>query len=139
MRPGTLPKAEVPRLHCPLWPQCLLSGWGAGGAKLGKAAHEAIDAAKAAGHAPATFGHAVRVDYRKTFLEAHPELDGKMFVHHAVEKQAAKRYPDAAVTSAEMHSLENLRGIPNDINSELHLSKSLMFLTYVAAAAQARA
>ena len=26
-------------------------------------------------------------------------------------------------TSEEMHSLENLRGIPNEINSELHLQK----------------
>jgi hypothetical protein len=43
-------------------------------------------------------------------------------VHHAVEQQALKQYP-GVVTDAEIHSLENLRGIPRRLNSELHLSK----------------
>ena len=44
-----------------------------------------------------------------------------MTVHHAVEQSAARRYPNAGITPEEMHSLENLRGIPNEVNSELHL------------------
>ena len=45
-----------------------------------------------------------------------------MVVHHAVEQQAMKRYP-GVVSEAEMHSLENLRGIPKSLNSDLHLSQ----------------
>lgn len=44
-----------------------------------------------------------------------------MIVHHAVEQQVQKRYPNV-VKNEEMHSLENLRGIPKELNSELHLS-----------------
>ena len=42
-------------------------------------------------------------------------------MHHAVEQQTLKRYPDL-VKIEEIHSLENLRGIPKEINSEVHLS-----------------
>ncbi len=45
-----------------------------------------------------------------------------MVVHHAVEQQVKKRYPDL-VSDSELHSLENLRGIPKEINSDVHLSK----------------
>ncbi|MEY8042166.1 putative T7SS-secreted protein [Saccharopolyspora cebuensis] len=96
-------------------------GWGAGAAKITKASGPAADAAKAAGHAPAQLGQAVRKDYRKTFFENHPELEGKVVVHHAVEQGAAKRYPDAELSLAEMHSYDNLRGIPKEENSALHL------------------
>jgi len=70
---------------------------------------------------PATFGRAPRLDYRKTFFEAHPELEGKVVVHHAVEQSVQTRYPGLKLTDAEMQSLENLRGIPKDLNSEFHL------------------
>ena len=43
-------------------------------------------------------------------------------MHHAVEQQALKRYP-GVVSESEIHSLENLRGIPNELNSDLHLSQ----------------
>jgi hypothetical protein len=33
-----------------------------------------------------------------------------------------KRYP-GLVSDSELHSLENLRGIPKDVNSDIHLSK----------------
>ncbi|SFX68203.1 RHS repeat-associated core domain-containing protein [Thermoactinomyces sp. DSM 45891] len=59
--------------------------------------------------------------YRDTFFEAYPELKGKVVVHHAVEQQAMRRYP-GKYTNDEMHSLDNLRGIPKEINSSLHLS-----------------
>jgi RHS repeat-associated protein len=91
------------------------------------AAGAADDAARAAGiPAPvtsgATFGAATSNNYRKTFFSAHPELEGQVVVHHAVEQQVLKRYPNVA-TEAEIHSLENLRGIPNASNPDLHLSK----------------
>jgi hypothetical protein len=74
------------------------------------------------GTAQATFGRAKTTDYTKTFYDTHPELEGKNVVHHAVEKQVLKKYP-AVVTDAEIHSLENLRGIPKELNSKLHLSQ----------------
>ena len=64
-------------------------------------------------------------DDRGAFLEAHPELEGKVVVHHAIEQRALKLYPDL-ITPEEMHSLGNLRGIPNDDNSDLHLSQLRM-------------
>jgi len=40
-----------------------------------------------------------------------------------VERQAAERlYPDEVSTS-QVHSLENLRGIPKEVNSKVHLSE----------------
>jgi uncharacterized Zn-binding protein involved in type VI secretion len=69
----------------------------------------------------ATFGKATTDDYKATFFEANPSQKGKVVVHHAVEQQAMKRYPNL-VNKEEMHSLENLRGIPKEKNSDLHLS-----------------
>jgi hypothetical protein len=43
-------------------------------------------------------------------------------VHHAVEQQVLKRYP-GVVSEAQIHSLENLRGIPKELNSDIHLSQ----------------
>ena len=70
----------------------------------------------------ATFGSARSKHYRTTFFEPNQKLRGEVFVHHAVEQQVLTKYPGVA-TEAEMHSLENLRGIPRHLNSELHLSK----------------
>src|SRR5262249_41184371 len=70
----------------------------------------------------ASFGNATSVDYRATFFAANPELRGRVIVHHAVERQVLTKFHGVA-TEAEIHSLENLRGIPKDINSEVHLSK----------------
>ncbi len=69
----------------------------------------------------ARFGKAVSNDYRGTFFATYPELQGQVVVHHAVEQQVLKRYP-GVVSEGEMNSLENLRGIPKDVNSQLHLS-----------------
>lgn len=69
----------------------------------------------------ATFGKATSDDYKATFFEAYPSQKGKVVVHHAVEQQVMKRYPNL-VKKEEMHSLENLRGIPKEKNSDLHLS-----------------
>jgi hypothetical protein len=70
----------------------------------------------------ASFGKATTSDYRLTFFKAYPDLEGKVVVHHAVEQQALTRYP-GLLTEEEMHSLENLRGIANDQNADLHLSQ----------------
>lgn len=71
----------------------------------------------------AQIGEATTIDYRGTFFTEHPELKGLVVVHHAVERQAARIYPDI-VTELKIHSLENLRGIPKGwINSRIHLSE----------------
>ena len=70
----------------------------------------------------ATFGRAASTDYRGTFFAANPELEGQVVVHHAVEQQTLTRFP-GLVSEAEIHSLENLRGIPKAINSDVHLSQ----------------
>jgi len=63
------------------------------------------------------------LDYRKTFFDAFPDLNPKeVTVHHAIEQQVMKRYP-GVIRERQLHSLENLRGIPQEINKELHLSK----------------
>jgi len=73
------------------------------------------------GEYKATFGSSTSTDYKGTFFEANPSLDGTVVVHHAVEQQVLNRYP-GVVNESEMHSLENLRGIPKEINSDVHLS-----------------
>jgi hypothetical protein len=71
----------------------------------------------------AKFGTSVRKDYRKTFFEAFPELTETDYViHHAIEQQALMNFP-GVITEAEMHSLQNLRGIPKTINSDVHLRR----------------
>jgi hypothetical protein len=70
----------------------------------------------------ATLGVASRLDYRRTFFEAYPHLKGKVVVHHAVEQRILNKYPHL-ISEMEMHSLENLRGIPLELNADLHLSK----------------
>jgi hypothetical protein len=71
---------------------------------------------------PATFGWTNSFDYRETFFAANPETKGEVVVHHAVEQQVMREFPDV-VTPNEIHSLENLRGIPKgDTNNEVHLS-----------------
>ena len=62
------------------------------------------------------------MNYRATFFEANAGLEGEVVVHHAVEQQALTRFP-GTVTEAEIHSLDNLRGIPKEINSDVHLSQ----------------
>lgn len=60
--------------------------------------------------------------YKKTFFAKHPHLKGKVWVHHAVPQAVMKRYP-GLLTPAEMHALDNLRGIPKGrVNNRLHLS-----------------
>lgn len=59
--------------------------------------------------------------YKKVFFDAFPALKGKVVVHHAIEQQVLKRYK-GLFTKEEIHALENLRGIPKELNNTLHLS-----------------
>ena len=71
----------------------------------------------------ATLGQATTNDYRSTFFAAHPELEefkSEIIVHHAVEHGVLTKFP-GVVTEEEIHSLENLRGIPKGVNTEVHL------------------
>ncbi|MBZ9979186.1 hypothetical protein [Mesorhizobium sp. BR-1-1-10] len=67
----------------------------------------------------ASFGKALSKNYRKTFLDANLKLEGKVVVHHAAEQQILNRYL-GLVTEEEMHSLQNLRGIPKSLDNLLH-------------------
>ncbi|MBV2355416.1 hypothetical protein KUM39_13735 [Streptomyces sp. J2-1] len=58
--------------------------------------------------------------YKRTVFNKHPELKGKVVVHHTIEQQVLKRYP-GLFSPDEIHSLENLCGIPKGyINSRVH-------------------
>lgn len=92
-------------------------------AGLGAEAVESADVAELAADSPpyrATLGEALTNNYRTTFFEANPELEGEVVVHHGVPQKTLKAYPDK-ITESEIHSLENLRGIPKELNSDLHL------------------
>jgi RHS repeat-associated protein len=86
--------------------------------QLAKGADEGMSAAQSGG---AKFGTSTTTDYAKTFRNANPSVAGKVVVHHAVPQHVLSKYP-GVVTKSEIHSLENLRGIPKDINGELHQS-----------------
>jgi hypothetical protein len=91
------------------------------GTQSNRAADNGAGTAGAGGRQPASFGSAADSDYRGTFFGAHPQLQGQVVVHHAVEQQVLRRYPDL-VSESQIHSLENLRGIPNELNNTVHLS-----------------
>ena len=69
----------------------------------------------------ATLGKAASEDYAATFFTRHPQVQGQVVVHHAVEKQVLTRYP-GVLNPQELHSLENLRGIPKTMDAILHKS-----------------
>ena len=60
--------------------------------------------------------------YKKVFFDAFPFLKGKVVVHHAIEQQILKKFP-GLFTKSEIHALDNLRGIPKELNNTLHLSE----------------
>ena len=85
---------------------------------------EEIDSGKRLGDNRGSGNHRNRNDYRETFFNVNPELRGKVAVHHGIEQQVLRRPETAGLfTEEEIHAYENLRGIPNEINSELHLSQ----------------
>jgi hypothetical protein len=59
-------------------------------------------------------------NYRKTFSDANPKINMSDYViHHSVEQDVLNRYP-GLFTVEEMHSIENLRGIRNEFDINLH-------------------
>ncbi|MBB2975121.1 hypothetical protein FHX49_000662 [Microbacterium endophyticum] len=71
----------------------------------------------------ARLGETDSLKYRDTFFEANPSVPPtNTVVHHAVEQGVLKKYPGIA-TPEQIHSLENLRGIPKSLNSSMHLSE----------------
>ncbi|MCC2321357.1 hypothetical protein [Cellulomonas xiejunii] len=70
---------------------------------------------------PASVGWATTTKYRATFERANPAVPMKdLVIHHAVEQQVMTRYP-GLFHKYELHSMENLRGIPQQLNRDLHL------------------
>lgn len=67
----------------------------------------------------ASLGRAASKNYRKTFLDANPNLQGEVVVHHAAERQVWRRFPSIVAVDEE-HSLQNLRGIPKGLDNLLH-------------------
>ena len=64
------------------------------------------------------------LNYKEVFFREHPELRGEVVVHHEIEQQVLRRpETNGLFSEAEIHSYENLRGIPKTVNSEIHLSK----------------
>ena len=70
----------------------------------------------------AKFGNSTSNNYRATFFAEHPDLEGKVVVHHAVPQKTLILYPNE-VSEAQIHSLENLRGIPKGSNPQVHASE----------------
>jgi hypothetical protein len=66
-----------------------------------------------------------RIDeYRKTFFDAHPELQhfkNDIVVHHAIEQDLLVMWP-RLFSANEINSIENLRGIPKELDDTLHKS-----------------
>ncbi|SDD85892.1 hypothetical protein [Glycomyces harbinensis] len=71
----------------------------------------------------ARMGTSTSKDYRATFFKKNPHLKGKVVVHHAVEQNVLKKFK-GRFTPSQMHSIENLRGIPKGkVNGAVHLSE----------------
>ncbi|MFN7730566.1 MAG: polymorphic toxin-type HINT domain-containing protein, partial [Pirellula sp.] len=59
--------------------------------------------------------------YANTFFKSYPNLRGKVWVHHRVEQQVLTKYP-GLFSRADIDDVSNLVGIPNAVNSKVHLS-----------------
>ena len=65
-----------------------------------------------------------KINYRDAFFKYNSKLKGKVVVHHSVEQQVLTKVETRGLfTYEEINSIENLRGIPKDVNADLHLSK----------------
>lgn len=72
----------------------------------------------------AEMGSSDSTNYRENFAERYPDAADTNWVHHAVEQDVLRRYDpdDLGIDESMMHSPENLRGIPRDVNGPVHLS-----------------
>ena len=59
-------------------------------------------------------GLATKLDYSKTYYETFPEINPNSIyqIHHALPQ--ASQYRDNLINAYQVHSIENLRGIPSD-------------------------
>jgi hypothetical protein len=72
-------------------------------------------------HPGAKFGEATTNDYRNGYAQANPGVDiKKLVIHHPAEQQLLKRILEF-LSEKKINSVENLRGIPKDLNDILHL------------------
>jgi|LakMenE01Jun11ns_1017448.scaffolds.fasta_scaffold9926369_3 hypothetical protein len=60
-------------------------------------------------------------NYRRIFFNQNPSLNGKVVVHHRIEQQVLTKYKKL-FTKEELNAIGNLRGIPKDLNNQLHNS-----------------
>ncbi|MDX8468921.1 hypothetical protein RFM26_24740 [Mesorhizobium sp. VK23B] len=72
-------------------------------------------------HPGAKFGEAATNNYRKGYAQANPDVNiDDLVIHHQAEQQLLKRILDF-LSEKRINSVENLRGIPKDLNEILHL------------------
>jgi hypothetical protein len=72
-------------------------------------------------HPGAKFGKATTNNYRRAYAEANPDVNIKdLIIHHSAEQQLLKRLL-GFLSRQKINSVENLRGIPKDIDKILHL------------------
>lgn len=72
-------------------------------------------------HPGAKFGDALTNNYRKGYAQANPEVNmDDLVIHHPAEQQLLDRL--SFLSERKINSVENLRGIPKDLNDILHLS-----------------
>lgn len=84
---------------------------------------DGLDAPRAPDQHRAGFGDADSTDYRNNFFDENPDASPSSIVHHAIEQSVLRRYvPPLEITPGMMHSAENLRGIPRNVNAPVHLS-----------------
>ncbi|MER9116631.1 hypothetical protein NKH93_08410 [Mesorhizobium sp. M0954] len=72
-------------------------------------------------HPGAKFGEATTNNYRKAYAQANPDVNIEdVVIHHPAEQQLLKRLLNF-LSKKKINSIENLRGIPKDLNDILHL------------------
>ncbi|MFE0040333.1 RHS repeat-associated core domain-containing protein [Streptomyces sp. NPDC059015] len=98
------------------------TGFSPVGGPLGGTAGKVVFSGAVPTRVAATVGNSTSNAYKTTFFAAYPKLKGKVVVHHAIEQQVLTKYP-GLFTKSEIHSLQNLRGIPKGVNGDLHLSR----------------
>ncbi len=65
----------------------------------------------------------IKNEWNRRFPETvNPNGTSKLIRHHAIEQQVLKNYP-GVISLEEMHSISNLRGIPKEVNSDIHLRR----------------
>ena len=61
------------------------------------------------------FGNSTTTNHLDVFDSTFPDLRTDMQIHHAAPRALLSRYPNLSISQNQMHSIENLRGIPNSL------------------------